>query len=245
MSDATSPPPSDPRWHRLTFGLLSPEETEALRAEAMQTEQGRRLWETCRPLSEEDKGRILRRVDATLAARAPHSMILPLFRPSRLTLRIRMRVQVSCTHCDFHGLAWAEAEGSAAAHPALVFFPAPQPGPREREAAMERARAKAREFVALASCPRCGRAGETAVRYVRRTRIAQALLATAVVGVVALVPTLPLAVAVAILGVAIVALVGVIRGLRVMAARRRVTFLATEAALAATKASDLASPADM
>lgn len=52
----------DDRWERLAAGTLPPEERTELEALAERSEEARRLWELCQPLSSEVRGRILERI---------------------------------------------------------------------------------------------------------------------------------------------------------------------------------------
>lgn len=48
----------DERWRRLAAGHLSPAEHDALREEAMKTDEGRALYELYRPLDESERERL-------------------------------------------------------------------------------------------------------------------------------------------------------------------------------------------
>jgi hypothetical protein len=54
---------SDPRWQALAEGRLSDSERAALEVEAMQTEEGRGLWEMYRPFNAEEDARLVHRLE--------------------------------------------------------------------------------------------------------------------------------------------------------------------------------------
>lgn len=48
----------DERWRKLAAGRLSPAEHDALREEAMKTDEGRALYELYRPLDDAERARL-------------------------------------------------------------------------------------------------------------------------------------------------------------------------------------------
>lgn len=59
----------DPRWRKLAEGTLSDEEAAALREEALETEEGRTLYEIYRPFDEVEDARLFEAVRARLRER--------------------------------------------------------------------------------------------------------------------------------------------------------------------------------